>query len=193
MKKHLRLGDIQKNHFQELDKFAVSPNERRSKSKESNILDSLKPADLLKMISTPVEKQRSKSYYLGPQPGRRAHGDEIKNLGFHSVRIDQKRRSASKGRKDKSLEKDNSYNNSKFFKAANKSHKKVGNGLMQNKSINKCNNKSNSKKKSPKKKYEIEEDSYVRPRAQTQKNKMVKKSHQGSYMIGADSGADWPL
>ena len=66
---------------------------------------------------------------------------------------------------------------------------------MQDKSIHKSVNKSNSKNhKSPKKNYEIEEDSYVRARAQSQKNKIgVKKSHQGSYMIGADSGADWPL
>jgi hypothetical protein len=35
----------------------------------------------------------------------------------------------------------------------------------------------------------------MRSRANSQKNKIggVKKSHQGSYMIGADSGADWPL
>lgn len=35
----------------------------------------------------------------------------------------------------------------------------------------------------------------MRSRANSQKNKIggVKKSHQGSYMIGADTGADWPL
>jgi 5'-AMP-activated protein kinase catalytic alpha subunit len=32
LKKYLRAGSILKNHFRELDKFAVSPNERRSKS-----------------------------------------------------------------------------------------------------------------------------------------------------------------
>lgn len=34
----------------------------------------------------------------------------------------------------------------------------------------------------------------MRPRALSQKNKMnSKKSHNGSYMIGVDSGHDWPL
>lgn len=33
----------------------------------------------------------------------------------------------------------------------------------------------------------------MRMRADSQKNKMGKKSHQGSLMIGAEVGADWPL
>lgn len=35
----------------------------------------------------------------------------------------------------------------------------------------------------------------MRPRSQSQKHKigLAKKSHQGSYMIGAESGVDWPL
>jgi hypothetical protein len=35
----------------------------------------------------------------------------------------------------------------------------------------------------------------VDPRAQSQKQKigLGKKSHQGSYMIGAEPGIDWPL
>lgn len=49
----------------EFDRFAIEPNERRSKSNKQTYLDNLKPADLLKMITTPVEKQRAKSYYLG--------------------------------------------------------------------------------------------------------------------------------
>jgi hypothetical protein len=87
----------------------------------------LKAADILKMISTPIEKQRAKSYYLGPQHGKRQTGDDIKSLGSHSVRIEQKKKSASIRKKDRnqSLEKDSSYNNSKFFRATNKSNKKV--------------------------------------------------------------------
>lgn len=80
------------------------------------------------MISTPNEKQRSKSYYLGSQHfGKRKTGDDMNSVGSHSVRIEQKRKSASKFKKDKnlSLEKDRSYNNSKYFKPASKSNKKV--------------------------------------------------------------------
>lgn len=91
------------------------------------------------MITTPVEKQRAKSYYLGPNHTGKRNTDDIKSLGSHSVRIEQKRKSASKFKKDKnqSLEKDNSYNNSKFFKAANKSNKKVSSILLRtNQQIN---------------------------------------------------------
>jgi hypothetical protein len=91
-------------------------------------LDNLKAADILKMISTPNEKQRSKSYYLGSQNfGKRKTGDDINSLGSHSVRIEQKRKSASKFKKDKnqSFERDRSYNNSKYFKPVSKSTKKV--------------------------------------------------------------------
>ena len=78
--------------------------------------DNLKPADLLKMISAPVEKQRSQSYYLGNH--YRKHHDDNRSLGHHSVRIDQKKRSSSKPRKqrNKSMEREHSVNNSKFFK-----------------------------------------------------------------------------
>jgi hypothetical protein len=81
------------------------------------------------MISTPNEKQRSKSYYLGSQNfGKRKTGDDINSLGSHSVRIEQKRKSASKFKKDpknQSFERDRSYNNSKYFKPVSKSGKKV--------------------------------------------------------------------
>jgi hypothetical protein len=57
------------------------------------------------------------------------------------------------------------------------------------------NRSSTKHPKSPKKSYEAEEENYLRSRAHSQKQKIggAKKSHQGSYMIGADSGADWPL
>jgi hypothetical protein len=80
------------------------------------------------MITTPMEKQRAKSYYLGPHHKEKRNGaEDIKSLGSHSVRIEQKRRSASKFKRDKnlSLEKENSFNHSKFFKAPVKSNKKV--------------------------------------------------------------------
>lgn len=56
-------------------------------------------------------------------------------------------------------------------------------------------NKSTSKHlKSPKKTFQYDEDGQQRPKSQSQKNKLAaKKSHQGSYMIGAESGIDWPL
>lgn len=76
------------------------------------------------MITTPIEKQRAKSYYLGPHHGR--HHDDNKSLGNNSVRVDQKRKSNPKmSRKDKnkSLERDTTTNNSKYFR--NKSGKKV--------------------------------------------------------------------
>jgi 5'-AMP-activated protein kinase, catalytic alpha subunit len=127
LKKCLREGTISKNHYHDLDKFAVESNERRSKSTQPFIADNLKAADILKMISTPNEKQRSKSYYLGSQNFGKRKTDDINSLGSHSVRIEQKRKSASKFKKDKnqSLEKDRSYNNSKYFKPAAKSSKKV--------------------------------------------------------------------
>ena len=53
------------------------------------------------MITTPVEKQRAKSYYLGPNHTGKRNADDIKSLGSHSVRIEQKRKSASKFKKDK--------------------------------------------------------------------------------------------
>ena len=77
------------------------------------------------MITTPVEKQRAKSYYLGPHHGGRNH-DDNKSLGNNSVRVDQRRRSNPKPRKEKnkSLEKDYSGNSSKYFKN-NKTIKRV--------------------------------------------------------------------
>lgn len=87
--------------------------------------DNLKPSDLLKMITTPVEKQRAKSYYLGPHEGR--YNEDNKSLGNHSVRIDQKKRSSSKNKrkdKNKSLERDLT-NNSHLFKMSNKEIKRV--------------------------------------------------------------------
>lgn len=87
------------------------------------MIDNLKPADLLKMITTPVEKQRAKSYYLAPHGKKNV--EDIKSLGSHSVRIDQKRNSKAKKERNYSIEKDNSYNNSKFFKGPTKSTKKV--------------------------------------------------------------------
>ena len=77
------------------------------------------------MITTPVEKQRAKSYYLGPHHGGRHH-DDNKSLGNNSVRVDQRRRSNPKPRKDKnkSLEKEYSGNSSKYFKN-NKTIKRV--------------------------------------------------------------------
>ena len=49
--------------------------------------------------------------------------------------------------------------------------------------------------KSPHKRNSDEEDYHTRPRAQSQKQRigLAKKSHQGSYMIGAETGVDWPL
>ena len=77
------------------------------------------------MITTPVEKQRAKSYYLGPHhPGRH---DDNKSLGNNSVRVDQRKRSKNHRKdKNKSLERDATANNSKYFKnTTNKSVKKV--------------------------------------------------------------------
>lgn len=59
-------------------------------------------------------------------------------------------------------------------------------------------NKSTSKNlKSPSnKRYQENDEEYQsRPRAHSQKQKigLAKKSHQGSYMIGAEPGVDWPL
>jgi hypothetical protein len=74
------------------------------------------------MITTPIEKQRAKSYYLGPNHGGR---HDEKSLGNNSVRVDQKRRSNPKYKgRNKSLERDTNYN-SKSFKNPNKSMKKV--------------------------------------------------------------------
>ncbi len=57
--------------------------------------------------------------------------------------------------------------------------------------------RSNSKKKKSPRKTDIifsENENNVRPRAMSQKAKIgAKKSHQHSYMIGIDSGHDWPL
>jgi hypothetical protein len=105
--------------------LVLETNERRSKSRFTSNADVLKPADLLKMITTPVEKQRAKSYYLGPHnPGR--HHDDNKSLGNHSVRVDQRKRSKHHRKdKNKSLERDLTNNNSKYFKNTNKSVKKV--------------------------------------------------------------------
>lgn len=84
-----------------MDKFAVESNERRSKSTWCDNVDNLKPADLLKMITTPVEKQRAKSYYLGPNHHSKKYViEDNKSLGNNSVRIDQKK-SSSKFKKDK--------------------------------------------------------------------------------------------
>ena len=72
---------------------------------------------------------------MGPNHKEKRSGtDDIKSLGSHSVRIEQKRKSAPKFKRDKnnSLEKDNSYNNSKFFKAPIKSNKKVPPFLSSN-------------------------------------------------------------
>jgi len=79
------------------------------------------------MITTPVEKQRAKSYYLGHGDHAKRYGEDNKSLGNNSVRIDQKKRSQSKFKRDKnkSLEKDVTLNHSKFFKNNNKSSKKV--------------------------------------------------------------------
>lgn len=55
---------------------------------------------------------------------------------------------------------------------------------------------SNKTKKSPTKidLSGVDEEYLNRPRSISQKNKIgLKKSHQGSYMIGADTGHDWPL
>jgi hypothetical protein len=53
------------------------------------------------MITTPIEKQRAKSYYLGPNHNNKRYVvDDNKSLGNNSVRIDQKR-SSSKFKKDK--------------------------------------------------------------------------------------------
>ena len=78
------------------------------------------------MIMAPVEKGRSKSYYLGGGHGRK-HPDDNKSQGHHSVRIDQRKPSTTKPRKsrNKSMERDGSMNHSKFFKNPPKSHKKV--------------------------------------------------------------------
>ena len=79
------------------------------------------------MITTPVEKQRAKSYYLGPHHGGRHHEDN-KSLGNNSVRVDQRKRSNPKHHKkdtNKSLEKDYTGNSSKYFKNPNKSVKRV--------------------------------------------------------------------
>jgi hypothetical protein len=62
--------------------------------------------------------------------------------------------------------------------------------------MTKSMNKSTSKNlKSPPKRNIEDDEYYSRPRAQSQKQKagLAKKSHQGSYMIGAESGVDWPL
>jgi len=64
-KMNLRDGSISKNSPKPTDKLAVESNERRSKSILFLNIDNLKPSDLLKMITTPVEKQRAKSYFLG--------------------------------------------------------------------------------------------------------------------------------
>jgi hypothetical protein len=140
------------------------------------------------MITTPVEKSRAKSYYLGPQ----RHGEDNRSLGNHSVRIDQKKRSQSKMKRDKhkSTEKDTTLNGSKFFRNP-KSAKKD-----KDKSLSKSMNKSTSKHlKSPHRARHPDLDEDPRPRAHSQKQKLgaAKKSHQGSYMIGAESGVDWPL
>ena len=69
------------------------------------------------MITTPVEKQRAKSYYLGPNHGR--HHDDNKSQGNHSVRVDQRKRSNPKHHrkdKNKSLEKDATVINTRYFK-----------------------------------------------------------------------------
>ena len=78
------------------------------------------------MITTPVDKQRSKSYYMGNHEGRKHHEDN-KSLGHHSVRMDQKKPSTSKFRKNrnKSMERDTSMNHSKFFKNPPKPAKRV--------------------------------------------------------------------
>ena len=57
-------------------------------------------------------------------------------------------------------------------------------------------NKSQSRPhKSPKKHYELSDENLGRPRTQSHKQKigMGKRSHEGSYMIGAEAGVDWPL
>ena len=58
--------------------------------------------------------------------------------------------------------------------------------------------RSNSKKKkttSPRKKDLSMIDDYYRPKGYANSNAKNKnrKSHQGSYMIGADTAVDWPL
>jgi hypothetical protein len=56
--------------------------------------------------------------------------------------------------------------------------------------------RSNSKKKKSPRKTDVifSENDNLRPRAMSQKAKLnAKKSHQHSYMIGVDSGHDWPL
>ena len=58
--------------------------------------------------------------------------------------------------------------------------------------------RSNSKKKknnSPRKKDFSMVDDYYRPKGWGNSNAKNKnrKSHHGSHMIGADTGADWPL
>lgn len=104
------------------------------------------------MITTPVDKQRAKSYYLGPNHGR--HHDDNKSLGNNSVRVDQRKKSKNHRKdKNKSLERDPT-NTSKYFKNTVKSVKKVFRHFIQNKSMSKSMNKSTSKHpKSPRRRY----------------------------------------
>lgn len=47
------------------------------------IVDTLKPSDLIKMVTSPIIDKRAKSYYLG---ARHKH-EEDKSFGNNSVRI----------------------------------------------------------------------------------------------------------
>ena len=79
------------------------------------------------MITTPIEKQRAKSYYIAPHHGR--HHEDNRSIGNNSVRVDQRKSSNPKKQqrkdKNKSLERDQTVNSSKYFKTSNKTMKRV--------------------------------------------------------------------
>ena len=53
--------------------------------------------------------------------------------------------------------------------------------------------RSTSKKKKDLKDLSLIAEDYHRPKVRMSSTTKNKKSHQGSYLIGADTGADWPL
>lgn len=167
LKRFLKEGNISKADFsgKYFDKSAIEPNQRRNKNY------SLKAEDIIrKSVSPPQKKMKSKSFYK----------DRKENESFmeRSVKIPKNNKSKSRNNsktkiKEKSIlrerNEDRRYSNPKPV------------------------SRSASKKRKDLKDLSLMADEYHKPRVRVASTTKNKRSHQGSYLIGADTGIDWPL
>lgn len=172
LRKYLKEGNISKADFsgKYFDKEAIEPNKRRSKH------NSIKPEDIIrKSVSPSNKKLKAKSFYHDRK--------EEDSFIERSVKIPKKpTRSKSKNKNNKSRTKDKSILRDHF----NEIDRHRNSQTKVQKSISKVISRSSSKQKRRKemKDLSLAEDMY-RPRVKAVSTTKNRKSHQGSYIIGA--------